>query len=201
VISTHDDEAFSDAWSMPGGPIVPDFELIQDGEGDGVPGMIDPGPDLVGVSYIQASAGLSNAREVIVLFFWDGSSDLVQDVDIVQWSNAGSDFFTVSPNKTGVTVDGPDADDVPTPYLPDTAPLDQDLAAFGAHDFGFTVTRVDFAEGAETSAGGNGIAGHDETSEDYSQTWVPNTPPSIGSAGDVIEVRNETWSSIKGRYR
>ncbi|MGQ0722539.1 MAG: lamin tail domain-containing protein [Candidatus Eiseniibacteriota bacterium] len=180
VISIHDDLAFSGSW--PGLP-VPDFELVDDGTGDGVPAMIDPGPQIVGTPYIQSEAGLSNARETIVLFFWDGQSDLVQDVDIVQWSDAGPVFNTVSPNKSGVAVEGPDADNTSSVYLPDTAPQGQDLADNGVHAFGRTVTRADFTEGTETASGGNGIAGHDETSENLSATWLPDTEHSIGTPG------------------
>ncbi len=126
----------------------------------------------------------SNAREVVVLFFWDGASDLVQDVDIVQWSDSGPVFNTVSPNKTGVSVDGPDAGAIASTYLPDTAPQGQELASLGAHGVGNTVTRVNYQEGDETLVGGNGLLGHDETSENLSVTWRTNTAPSIGSPGD-----------------
>jgi hypothetical protein len=118
------------------------------------------------------------------LFHWDGESDLVQDVDIVQWSNSGPNFSTVSPNKTGVPVDGPDPDAVASVYLPDTAPQGQDLAAPGVHAFGRTVSRIDFTEGAEALTNGNGLLGHNETSENYSVTWLANTDQSIGSPGD-----------------
>lgn len=184
VISLHDDALFASFWSQGSDIAIPDFELVQDGSSDGVPDMIDPGPGIVGSPYIQSAAGLSNAREVIVLFVWDGESDLVQDVDIAQWSDAGPVFNTVSPNKSGVTVDGPDADTVASAYFADTAPQGQDLAALGAHGVGNTVSRVNFQEGDETLAGGNGITGNDETSENLSITWRMNTGPSIGSPGD-----------------
>ena len=186
VISLHDNLAFEDAWSGGGRIVHVDFEMVQDGTADGVPDMVDPGPAINGERLIQANAGLSNAREAVVLFHWDGVSDLVQDVDIVQWSNAGPVFNTVSPVKTGVSVDGPDADLVPSTYLPDSPQAEQDVAARGdnANDFGLTVSRVDFDEGNETLTGGNGITGHNETSENYSVTWEDNTPPSIGSPGE-----------------
>lgn len=183
VVSLHDDELFSAAWAATGVTARPDFELVDDGTADRVPAMVDPGPALIGEPYIQSAAGLSNAREVIVLFRWDGLSDLVQDVDIVQWSDSGADFFTVSPNKTNVSVDGPDADTTPSTYKPDTPPAAQDLAFPGAHDFDRTVTRVDYLEGQEALTGGNGITGHNETSENYSITWLGSTLPSIGSPG------------------
>ncbi len=186
VISFGDDAAFSSFWSTGARVVKPDFELIQDGEFDGVPDMYDPGPDLIGMPYIGSAAGLSNGRDTINLFRWDGISDLVEDIDMVQWSDATNTFSTVSPNKTGVSVDGPDADDDASTYLPDTAPQGQDLAstATPAHEFGATVSRIDFEEGTETQTGGNGILGHDETSENYSDTWMPSTEPSIGSPGD-----------------
>lgn len=184
VVALHDDAVFTRFWSSGATIPVPDFELIQDGSSDGVRGMIDPGPELVGANYIQNEAGLSNAREVVVLFHWDGESDLVQDVDIVQWSDAGPVFNTVSPNKSGVSVDGPDADANPSSYFADTAPQGQELASLGAHAVGTTVTRVNYQEGDETLAGGNGILGHDETSENLSVTWRSNSEPSIGSPGD-----------------
>ena len=111
---------------------------------------------------------------------------VVQDVDIVQWSNAGPVFNTVSPVKTGVSVDGPDADVTPTPYLSDSPQGEQDVASTGdnANDFGLTVSRVDFDEGNEVLTGGNGLTGHNETSENYSATWAENTQPSIGSPGE-----------------
>ena len=68
VISLHDNIAFEDAWSGGGRIVHADFEMIQDGTADGVPGMVDPGPALIGERLIQADAGLSNSREVIVLF-------------------------------------------------------------------------------------------------------------------------------------
>jgi hypothetical protein len=184
VIALHDDGLFTAYWSSGTRIVVPDFELFDDGTVDGVPGMVDAGVELLGRPLIQSEAGLSNDREVIVLFHWDGQSDVVQDVDVVQWSNAGANFFTVGVHKTGVMTDGPDADSVRTAYLPDTPKQGQQLAYPGAHGFDLTVSRVDFNEGAELLAAGNGITGHDETSENLSQTWLGNTPHSIGSPGD-----------------
>ena len=185
VVSLHDAGEFSDFWSSGGRIVRPDYEVIQDGSSDGIPDLVDPGFDLIGRAFILPEAGLSNDRECIVLFRWDGESDLVEDVDIVQWGNAGPDFNTLSPDKTDQEVDGPDPGSDPSPYLPDTNPQGQDLAstAAGAHDFGNTVTRIDFDEGTETLAGGNGITGHDETSENYSATWLDNSKPSLGSPG------------------
>lgn len=186
VVALHDNAAFSSYWTRGLQTVEADFELVQDGSSDGVPDMVDPGPAPNGELYIQADAGLSNGRELIVLLYWDGESDLVQDVDIVQWSDLGSNYSTLSPNKTGVAVDGPDADTLRTEYLPDTDPQGQHVAAdtYGAHDYGLTVSRINFQEGDEIDVGGNGITGHDETSEDYSVTWRTNALPTLGSPGE-----------------
>jgi hypothetical protein len=183
VVSLHDDGEFQDVW---GNQVSPDFEFTNDGDADGVPAMRDPGLELVGHPYILSQAGLSNDREIIILFKWDGVSDLVQDVDIVQWSNAGPDFVTLSADKSGISVDGPDADEEASTYLDDTPPQGQDLASSvsGAHDYGKTVSRIHFGEGDEVAEGGNGLTGNDETSENYSATWLASTVASIGSPGD-----------------
>jgi hypothetical protein len=186
VIALHDDAVFTAYWSSGLTTVVPDFELIDDGSADGVPGMVDPGPAPNGEPYVQSAAGLSNGRELVVLFYWDGESDLLQDVDIVQWSDLGPDYSTLSPNKTGVQVDGPDPDTLRTEYLPDTDPQGQQVASDvnGAHDYGLTVSRINFQEGNEVDVNGNGITGHDETSENYSVTWRKDTVPTPGSPGE-----------------
>lgn len=180
VVSLHDSAEFESFWGE-----LPDFEMTQDGNADGVPDMVDPGPDLIGASYLQSELGLANGRETIVLFHWDGASDLVQDVDIVQWSDSGPDFNTVGVSKTGQSVDGPDADTVASPYLPDTPRASQALVTTDspAHGPGSTVSRSDFDEIGETLLGGNGIIGHDETSEPFASTWEAGTEPSLGSPG------------------
>lgn len=201
LIALHDDGAFRDTWSDLGFVVVPDYELIDDGEADGVPGLVDPGPSLIGLPFVQTMAGLSNNREVVVLFQWDGVGDLVRDVDIVQWGNAGPDFPTVSPDKSGVSVDSAyDGDDTPSSYLDDTTAADQDLASTlsPAHDPGRTLRRVDLEEGTESSSGGNGLTGHDETSENLSATWLANALPSFGKP---TLVERTSWGRVKARYR
>ena len=47
----------------------------------------------------------------------------------------------------------------------------QDPAGPNGPGFGAAFLRVDGGEGAETASGGNGLTGHDETSEDVSATW------------------------------
>ena len=110
--------------------------------------------------------GLSNSGEVVILYTWDGASDLVQDIDYALWGDAAE-----AVDKTGVSVDGPDGDAVASAYLADTAIGVQDVISGGSHASGDSFQRIDFDEGVEIQGGGNGVTGSDETSEDLSVTW------------------------------
>ncbi len=124
--------------------------------------------DMTAVS-VGPNAGLSNDGEVLILFHWDGQSDLVQDVDYVVWGDKAEAI-----DKTGVSIDGPDADTTPSTYQPDTPVAQQfvvDCENDGdpfPHDDGKTAQRRLEVEDVETWSGGNGIGGHNETSENLS---------------------------------
>jgi len=148
--------------------VAPDFALKNDGTGN----TLNMTPAFA--NSVGGSAGLSNAGEGVVLFYWDGSSDLVQDVDYVVWGDKAE-----ASDKTGVTVGS-------STYLPDTPIADQD--ALSGHEgtpddpnSWQSMQRTDLTEGAEVKTGGNGISGHDETSEDVSNTWTV-AAPTPGSA-------------------
>ncbi len=156
--------------------VMPTYELFEDG-------FANPAdaPDMreAVAGSINDQGGLTNGDEVIILYSWDGFSDLVTDVDYVIYDDAGA-----SPNeavdKTGVSIDGPDAGTDSTQYLDDT-PIANQLPA-PSPATGFSTHRIDFTEGAQVSAGGNGVTGADETSEDLNNTFVtdnvitPNGP-------------------------
>ena len=147
----------------------PDYELFEDGAAaDGVADMREA---LAGS--INNQGGLTNSGEVVVLYAWDGESDLVADLDYALWGDAAE-----AVDKTGVSIDGPDADTTTSTYLDDTAVAAQDVIAPGSHAAGNSFQRLDFDEGDELQSGGNGIGGSDETSENLSQTWaeIPATP-------------------------
>ena len=98
---------------------------------------------------------LHNSSETLILFYWDGSSELVKDVDYLIW---GSNYFAI--NKTNVLE-----------YLPDTFGPNQSLMP--VHGENEKLVRLDkSSEGGETQANGNGITGHDETSEPLADTWT-----------------------------
>ena len=137
-------------------------------------------PKMIGE--IGTSAGVSNVNEVVVLFRWDGASDLVEDADYVVWGDT-SDWI----DKTGVTVGE-------STYLPETAAASQVVAP--AHALNQAIHRCDLRETTETPSGSNGITGADETSENLALAFVvgvpsPGAPPPVGacpSAEDPLRV-------------
>jgi hypothetical protein len=151
--------------------VLPDFELFEDAyPPDDIPDLVETHPGSIGTGLgntgnnTPPSSGWLDDQETLVLYRWDGLSDLVQDVDYLTW---GADT-TLRIDKTGVAVDGLDADAVPSTYLPDTAPGLQSPMTVGT----FMEANVRVGdEGTETTSAGNGIEGHDETSENLAVTW------------------------------
>ena len=98
---------------------------------------------------------LGNVNETLILFYWDGSSSIVKDVDYLLW---GDNSFAI--DKSGVSG-----------YQSDTPALSQSYMSI--HTTNEKLIRAaTSSEGIEAEAGGNGITGHDETSEPLSETWV-----------------------------
>lgn len=145
----------------------PDYELFEDGAvADAIPDMLE---GLAGS--INSQGGLTNSGEVAILFNWDGSSDLVVDLDYVVWGDKAE-----AVDKTGISIDGPDADAIASAYLNDTPIATQEVVSPAAHAGGSSYQREDLLEGSEAISGGNGANGHDETSEDLSNTWCEDAP-------------------------
>ncbi len=121
---------------------------------------------------------LTNNHEVIILYYWDGTTDLVTDLDYVVWGNKAE-----AVDKSRVAIDGPDADSSTTAYKGDTAALDQDVISDSRHGNDKSWQRRDYNEGTEETSGGNGVAGHDETSENLGDTFCEERPtPNAESA-------------------
>jgi hypothetical protein len=145
--------------------IEPTYELYEDAAvPDAIPDMLEATP-----GSINGQGNLSDDGEVLILYWWDGISDLVKDVDYVVWGNK-----LVAVDKTGVSIDGPDADSDVSGYANDTpistqTAVNVDNADPQPHDPGFSAQRRLNLEDVESWNGGNGITGHDETSEDL--TW------------------------------
>ncbi|MDA8017023.1 MAG: lamin tail domain-containing protein, partial [Thermoanaerobaculia bacterium] len=180
--------------------IDPDYELFEDGAADAIPDMRE-----AFAGSINDQGGLSNSGEVAILYFWDGSSDLVTDLDYALWGDGAE-----AVDKTGVSIDGPDGDMVASPYLNDTATGSQEVISPSSHSDGDAYRRTDLDEGAETASGSNGVGGADETSEDLSNTWdvgaatpgedIPPPPAAARlllteivltpTAGEFVEIHN-----------
>ena len=114
---------------------------------------------------VGASAGLTNSGEGLTLFFWDGASDLVSDVDMMVLGTPSASNAIA--NKTGLSVDGPDGDANTSTYAAEAGSIPQQPTGPGS---GFSTKRIATEAGNET-AGGNGQTGDDETSENTALTW------------------------------
>jgi len=142
--------------------VVPDFDLDP----------LDAGaPAMVGAS--SPTPALADGAGMLVLFRWDGVSDLVSDLDYVLYGAT-----TDAMDKSGVVVGA-------STYLSDTLAAQQQPASAPA--LGASLDRCDTAEGAELREDGNGDTGHDETSENLPATTraggtpTPGAPPSPGA--------------------
>ncbi|AKS42984.1 lamin tail domain-containing protein [Wenzhouxiangella marina] len=159
--------------------LSPTYELYEDGAADGIPDMRE-----AFVGSINGQGDLSdgfNNGEVLVLYYWDGQTDLVADLDYALWGDK-----VEAVDKTGVSIDGPDGDAVASSYLPDTAIAQQAVIDLNAHADGASWQRVDLSEGSEVASGGNGIEGDDESSEPFRLTWGAGAPtPGTAPGGDV----------------
>jgi hypothetical protein len=140
--------------------------------GASVPAMLIPPNGSVGD---QDGQMLSNEREMVVLFTWDGSSPTVQDVDYVTWGTGFDDNTRI--DKTGVSG-----------YQPDTARGAQKPVLLGLVDGGtgnISIERCGIEDG-ETLSGGNGLTGHDETSEDFGTSFASQSAPSPGQKNSCL---------------
>ena len=109
---------------------------------------------------------LDNTSETLVLFYWDGTSATVKDVDYLLWggNSYGIDKSTV----TGYQSDTPVSSQS---FMPVHATNEKLIRAENG------------GEGSESQSSGNGITGHDETSEPLSDTWI--TASLISSKPDI----------------
>ncbi|MDX9723133.1 MAG: carboxypeptidase-like regulatory domain-containing protein [Myxococcota bacterium] len=105
------------------------------------------------------------ASGVLVLFWWDGASDLVSDVDIVCWGSLGP--FV---DKTGLSIDGPDEDELESAYAADQSPAQQWRLGTPA---GLSYVRI--ADEWGESSPGNGVGGQDELSEAWPRSFARST--------------------------
>lgn len=145
--------------------------------GGSVPAMLVPPNGTLGN---KAGYLLSNDREMVILFKWDGSAATVQDIDYVTWGSEFEDATRV--DKTGVS--GYQGDTARasqkgagTGFVPDASVPDG-----GAH---LSIERCAIETGEKLS-GGNGISGHDETSEDFATVFKGTQSPTPGIKGTCL---------------
>ncbi|MEW5691778.1 MAG: lamin tail domain-containing protein [Candidatus Hydrogenedentota bacterium] len=139
----------------------PDFEINQDGNSDNVSDMV--------IIESSGTISLSNTGEGVVMFYWNGVTDLVYDVDIVVFED-----ITYVPDKTGYSQDGPDIGTETSTYKTDDTSA-YTLASNSAT--GQSQTRIDVNEDNETRLNGNGITGNDETTEKLSLSFNGTASP------------------------
>ncbi|MBW2453960.1 MAG: hypothetical protein JRI68_05605 [Deltaproteobacteria bacterium] len=115
---------------------------------------------------------LSNSGEMAMLFCWTPGY-LVHDVDYLNWDSEEPLDPNTHVDKTNVTG-----------YLPDTAMATQGTVAATGPTNGNSIGRCDDTEDSETTTGGNGLLGHDETSEDWSASFELQAAVTPGAANN-----------------
>jgi hypothetical protein len=175
-------DAFESFYQVP-----PDFELFEDASEDTIPELEDVFTGSIGTPDIAfgvlANYNPSNNGEVLILYYWDGTTDLVTDIDVLVWGSGATYRFS----KNGVSIDGPDADTVPTAYAPETV-ADSIAYLMFPHTVGMSYTRTDFNEGNQAASGGNGVGGRDELSENWNDTYVAMvSSPGLLTGTPVVE--------------
>lgn len=119
---------------------------------------------------------LTNDGELVVLFRWSGQSDLVADVDLILAGRPSA--LNGITDKSGISLDGPDADTTATAYGTDTRTI---AIQGGIPTQGTSTKRIALEAGFEAT-GENGLAGDDETSENTAMTWDTTfTAPTPGA--------------------
>ena len=166
-----DGTAFSSAYLA-----VPDFEIAANNN------------DIPDMTVLQAGDNLKleTSGGMIILFKWDGQADLVQDIDYMPWG-----FFKTNwMDKSGVTIDGPDANSDASAYFTDLATASQKGIASldGIH----SLQRNGIQEIDEITSGGNGINGHNEATENWQSSFVASVP----SPGSFSEVEGDGAGTV-----
>lgn len=186
TVSMHDEQAGGTAaGGTPQGTVFffdtygrnPNFEVrnATTDDNDGIVDMINlRDSNGYAASSVGSGPGLSNDGEVLILFAWDGTSPLVQDVDYFPYGDAAQGT-NEAVSKTGVSITN--AAGTMT-FRNETAKASQTPAQFltGGSNTSIngapaTFQRIDNFEGIESVTNGNGITGHDETSENLTATF------------------------------
>jgi len=195
-------ECFKSACGTVGGlyagfGVYPTYEIpstIDVNNNDDVLDMIAPFMDSVGDAH-----NLTNGGEPLMLFYWDGNSSLVTDVDYVCFGSPT--FGNPAVHKTDqITITGPSG--VPGTYQNDTPDGSTHHAPISAGGATTNTCRVvPYTEGTQVMSGGNGIDGSDETSENTATTWsacMTVTPTATDIDGDGVVEGSDACPLVAG---
>lgn len=132
----------------------------------------------------SGTPGLTNTGEIVALFRWDGQSDLVTDIDIMIAGAATSGNGFVA--KAGQAIDGPDAGSTTSTYAAEAGTIAAQAATPAS---GKSTKRLTLETGHESTTGGNGVGGDDESSEATNVTWDSSTfsAPTPGSVPIALQ--------------
>ncbi|WP_437283184.1 lamin tail domain-containing protein [Sorangium sp. So ce375] len=135
--------------------------------GEDVPPMIAPTNGALGA---QAGALLTDGEEMVILFEWDGTvGSPLKDVDYIIWGQElGASAMAYKTGKKGYADDTSRASQRPT-------------EAAGS---GSSMVRCSDLEFGELLTEGNGISGHDETSEWLDVSFTVASTPTPGEEND-----------------
>ena len=113
--------------------------------------MLDTEPGSIGFS----TGKLDDASDLLILFYWDTDSEsLIEDIDYFLWG-----AYQTPINKTGIST-----------YQNDTTIESQLFFETEAETY-YAYSRIGTDEVDEIQTGGNGINGHNETSENFRKSW------------------------------
>ena len=156
--------------------------------------IVDIGNDTLGVGFPNQGKGL-------MLFHWNGLTNRVDDVDMIMTGSRDDpdDVHNIL-DKTGLEVDGP-ASGTST-YRDDAFTMGQIRGQFESNTpVGTSYKRVALEGAHIRRSGGNGITGHDETSEDIRRTWDNQqdpegyTPP---TPGEIPQSLRDAAAALRG---
>lgn len=149
-----------------------------------------------GKGFVGNTPTLTNGHETVVLFYWDGTSDLVKDVDIAWWGDDPG--YRI--DKSGISLDSDtDGDADAGSYVGDASTSPP--ISISAHGQGKSYRRVEpLGESDEIKNGGNGITGNDETTENLTASWsaIGDADPTSTSGSSTLPIIRPVWQEPEG---
>lgn len=151
-------------------------------------------PPTFSANPVGSQAGLTDAQEHLLLFFWDGAptaggsaaaSDVILDVDYVYWGapNAANPRMK---KLTSIAIDGIDTGTATTAYKDDNqGNIGTNVNPVPGSTSLMSMQRTNFVETGEVKTNGNGFFGHDEMSEDLDNNFTNSAGTTGRTPGTV----------------